>query len=293
MCVPLEARGRTLGALTLVSSGSGRSFGPADLVLAEEFARRAGLALDNARLYSERDHVARALQSSLLPPTLPEIPGARITARYRAAGEGNEVGGDFYLVFQVDREAWWFVIGDVSGKGPEAAAIAGLARHTLRALALQERSPRRLLTALHDTLLLGEGRGEFCTVCCALLQAVDDGTVLSIASAGHPPPLIRRGDGSVETATCSGPLLGMPVELAFLEQTIGLGPGDMFVLYTDGVTEAHYRNQPLFGEERLIEAIRSGADVDAVADDILAAVSAYGPAEPRDDVAVVVVQIDA
>ena len=135
MCVPLEARGRTLGALTLVSSGSGRSFGPADLVLAEEFARRAGLALDNARLYSERDHVARALQSSLLPPSLPEIPGAKVTARYRAAGEGNEVGGDFYHVFQVDREAWWFVIGDVSGKGPEAAAIAGLAPHLARARA--------------------------------------------------------------------------------------------------------------------------------------------------------------
>jgi hypothetical protein len=164
MCVPLEARGRRLGALTLVSSGSGRSFGPADLVLAEEFARRAGLALDNARLYSERDHVARALQSSLLPPTLPDIPGAHVTARYRAAGEGNEVGGDFYHVFQVDRRRVWFAIGDVSGKGPEAAAIAGLARHTLRALALHERSPRQLLTALHDTLMLGEGRGEFCTV---------------------------------------------------------------------------------------------------------------------------------
>src|SRR5262249_55376463 len=156
MCVPLEARGRVLGALTLVSSGTGRRFGAPDLALAEEFGRRAGLALDNARLYSERDYVARSLQSSLLPPTLPAIAGARVTARYQAAGEGNEVGGDFYHVFQVDERAWWFIIGDVSGKGPEAAAIAGLARHTLRALAIQERSPRRLLTALHETLLMGE-----------------------------------------------------------------------------------------------------------------------------------------
>ena len=295
MCVPLEARGRTLGALTLVSSGSGRSFGPADLVLAEEFARRAGLALDNARLYSERDHVARALQSSLLPPTLPEIPGAHVTARYRAAGEGNEVGGDFYHVFQVDREAWWFVIGDVSGKGPEAAAIAGLARHTLRALALQERSPRRLLTALHDTLLLGEGRGEFCTVCCALLQP-DDGAAgarLSLACGGHPPPIIRRADNTVEVATCTGPLLGLPVKLAFAEQSVLLAPGDTVVLYTDGVTEAHHRNQDLFGEERLIDVItHAGNSVDDVADAIIAAVSDYGPAEPRDDVAVVVLRID-
>jgi PAS domain S-box-containing protein len=293
MCVPLEARGRRLGALTLVSSGSGRSFGPADLVLAEEFARRAGLALDNARLYSERDHVARALQSSLLPPTLPDIPGAHVTARYRAAGEGNEVGGDFYHVFQVDREAWWFAIGDVSGKGPEAAAIAGLARHTLRALALHERSPRQLLTALHDTLMLGEGRGEFCTVCCALLQPSGGGLQLSLACGGHPPPVIRRADGTVEVATCTGPLLGLPVKLTFAEQTVQLAPGDTVVLYTDGVTEAHHRNQDLFGEERLIDVIgHAGTSVDQVADAIIAAVSDYGPAEPGDDVAVVVLTID-
>jgi PAS domain S-box-containing protein len=295
MCVPLEARGRTLGALTLVSSGSGRSFGPAELVLAVEFARRAGLALDNARLYSERDHVARALQSSLLPPSLPVIPGARVTARYRAAGEGNEVGGDFYHVFQVDRDAWWFVIGDVSGKGPEAAAIAGLARHTLRALALHERSPRQLLTALHDTLMRGEGRGEFVTVCCALLQPDDDGVGarLSLACGGHPPPITRRADNTVELTTCTGPLLGLPVKLAFEEQSIHLAPGDTVVLYTDGVTEAHHRNQEQFGEERLVEVIRNAGDgVDEVADAIVAAVSDYGPVEPRDDVAVVVLRIE-
>ena len=152
MCVPLTARGRTIGALTLVSAGSGRSFGPSDLAIAEELGRRAALAIDNARLFSERDYVARALQSSLLPPSLPAIPGVRFAARYRAAGEGNEVGGDFYDVFQGGRNAWWFVVGDVSGKGPQAAAIAGLARHTLHAVALERRSPRRLLSALHETL---------------------------------------------------------------------------------------------------------------------------------------------
>src|SRR4029077_10540941 len=197
------ARGRTLGALTLVSSGSGRRFGPEDLALAEEFGRRAGLALDNARLYSERDHVARALQSSLLPPSLPVIPGVRVSARYRAAGEGNEVGGDFYHVFQVDANAWWLVIGDVSGKGPEAAAIAGLARHTLRAVAVQERSPSRLLAALHDALLR-DGHGEFCTVCCALLVPDERGVALSVACGGHPPPIVRRADDRIEIAACTG-----------------------------------------------------------------------------------------
>ena len=294
MCVPLAARGRVLGALTLVSAGSGRRFGTSDLALAEEFGRRAALAIDNARLYSERDHVARALQSSLLPPSLPAIPGASVTARYQAAGEGNEVGGDFYHVFQVDTDAWWFAIGDVSGKGPEAAAIAGLARHTLRALALQERSPGGLLTTLHEMLTLSDGHGEFCTVCCALLQPDGRGARLSIACGGHPPPIIRRADGATEVANATGPLLGMPVQLAFVEQSLELAPGDLFVLYTDGVTEAHHRNQPMFGQERLIDVIRQApADVDAVADAILAAVTAYGPAEPRDDVAVVVGRIDS
>jgi sigma-B regulation protein RsbU (phosphoserine phosphatase) len=131
-------------------------------------------------------------------------------------------------------------------------------------------------------------------VCCALLQPHARGARLSIACGGHPPPIIRRANGAVEVATVTGPLLGMPVELAFVEQTLELTPGDLFVLYTDGVTEAHHRNQPLFGQERLIDVIRQApADVDAVADAILAAVTAYGPAEPRDDVAVVVGRIDS
>jgi serine phosphatase RsbU (regulator of sigma subunit) len=230
----------------------------------------------------------------LLPPSLPDIPGARVTARYRAAGEGNEVGGDFYHAFQVDERSWWFAIGDVSGKGPEAAAIAGLARHTLRALGFHERSPRRLLTMLHETLLAGEAHGEFCTVCCALLQPHTGGATLSIACGGHPPPIIRRRDGTVEVADSTGPLLGMPVDLEFVEKSVELGPGDIVVLYTDGVTEAHHRNQPLFGEERLMKVIgHAENDVDRVADDILAAVTDYGPAEPRDDVAVVVVRIES
>jgi PAS domain S-box-containing protein len=297
MCVPLTARGRTLGALTLVSAGSGRQFGPADLTLAEELARRAGLALDNARLFAERDHVARALQSSLLPPTLPSIPRVRLAGRYRAAGEGNEVGGDFYDVFQVGRNAWSLVLGDVSGKGPEAAAIAGLARHTLRAVAMKQRTPRRLLASLHETLVKGEGQGEFCTVCCGLLQPnlqPEHGARLTIACAGHPPPVIRRADGSVEMMTCSGPLLGVPLRnVAFHQQAVELLPGDIVVMYTDGVTEAHHRGQELFGEDRLMQLIAgTRPDVDAVADCIVDAVIAYGPSEPRDDLAVIVVQIE-
>ena len=296
MCVPLTARGRNIGALTLVSAGSGRSFGPSDLAIAEELGRRAALAIDNARLFSERDYVARALQSSLLPPALPAIPGVRFAARYRAAGEGNEVGGDFYDVFQGGRNAWWFVVGDVSGKGPQAAAIAGLARHTLHAVALERRSPRRLLSALHETLAYGEGQGEFCTVCCGLLRPSSPGMParLAVACGGHPPPIIRRADRSIEIATCSGPLLGVPLRSSrFMQQTLTLEPGDTLIMYTDGVTEAHHRNAPLFGEERLATVIADADDdVDKMADSIIAAVRDYGPPDPRDDLAIVVVQID-
>ncbi len=294
MCVPLIARGRTLGALTLVSAGSGRRFDADDLARAEEFARRAALALDNARLYSERDHVARALQSSLLPPSLPAIPGVRIAARYRAAGEGNEVGGDFYDVFQLQRRSWVLAIGDVSGKGPEAAAIAGLARHTLRAVALEGRTPRRLLTALHEALVRGgESHGQFCTVCCALLQPREHGARLTVACGGHPPPLVRKANGETSAIDCTGGMLGLSRTVTLRQRVLDLDPGDIVVLYTDGITEAHERNAELFGEERLMDVVsrtRSGAE--AVADAIVRAVTDHGPAEPRDDLAVLVLEVD-
>jgi serine phosphatase RsbU (regulator of sigma subunit) len=221
----------------------------------------------------------------------------RLAGRYRAAGEGNEVGGDFYDVFQVGRNAWTLVLGDVSGKGPEAAAIAGFARHTLRALAMKQRTPRRLLASLHETLVQGEGQGEFCTVCCGLLQPnlqPERGARLSIACAGHPPPVIRRADGSVELTSCTGPLLGVPLRnVSFRQQVVDLLPGDIVVMYTDGVTEAHHRGQELFGEERLMEIVASAPpDIDALADQIVEGVITYGPSEPRDDLALIVVQIE-
>ena len=296
MCVPLTARGRTLGALTLVSSGSGRRFTPDDLALAEEYGRRAGLVLDNARLYSERDHVARALQGSLLPPSLPEIPGVRVAARYVAAGEGNEVGGDFYDVFQARRNSWCLAIGDVAGKGPEAAAVAGLARHTLRAAALHARRPKEMLRTLHDALQGDEASaGRFCTVCCGLIRRSDTGAEVLLSCGGHPLPVVGRTAGVVETVDCRGTLLGLTNPVKLQDKTIHLDPGDVVALYTDGATESHRTPDDLFGEERLAAII--GANVlrsaDEIADEILTAVIAFGPPEPRDDVAILVVKVDA
>jgi PAS domain S-box-containing protein len=294
MCVPLAARGRILGAMTLVSAGSGRHFAQADLVLAEEFARRAALVLDNARLYSERDYVARALQASLLPPSLPAIPGIDLAARYLAAGEGNEVGGDFYDVFQSGRNTWCFAIGDVAGKGPEAAAVAGLARHTIRAAALRLRRPRQLLRTLHEALVRDEGSADrFCTVCCGLLRLTEGRAELSVSCGGHPLPMVARPTGDVETIDCRGTLLGLRGPVKLQDQTIRLGPGDVMVLYTDGAIEAHRTTDDLFGEERMADIIGSSASLgaDDIAERILAAVVAFGPSEPRDDIAIVVAKV--
>ena len=151
--VPLIARNRILGDLALATDGaSGRRFGPDTLDIARELADRCAVALDNASLYAQREQVALTLQEELLPPRLPPIPGLDVAARYSAAGEGNQVGGDFYDVFASDT-GWQVVIGDVVGKGPAAAAVTGLARHTMRAAAAYEGAPSQLLRVLNSALL--------------------------------------------------------------------------------------------------------------------------------------------
>jgi serine phosphatase RsbU (regulator of sigma subunit) len=162
--------GVALAPLTLVSTTPGRVFGEKDLHLAEELARRAATRIDNAGLYHERDHIAWTLQQSLLPPALPDIPGFEVAALYRPAGEGYEVGGDFYDVFETADRAWALVVGDVCGKGPEAAAITGLARHTIRAIAMHDRRPCKVLRSLNEALLGEAWTDRFCTVCYVRLR---------------------------------------------------------------------------------------------------------------------------
>src|SRR2546430_1245067 len=171
MVVPLTARGRTFGAITFVSSESGRTYEPEDLALAEALASRAAQAVDNARLYQERAHVARALQQSLLPQRFPRIEWCEVGARYRAAGEG-EVGGDFYDLFESSDRAFFAVIGDVQGKGPEAAALTGLCRYTIRAAASSERNPSRILRTLNQAILR-EATERFATVALLRMQLVN------------------------------------------------------------------------------------------------------------------------
>ena len=205
----LKARGRVFGTFSLASAESGRLFEQVDVQLAEELAARAGMAIDNARLYTERSRIAHTLQVKLLPERLPEIPRALMAARYRAAGELNEVGGDFYDVFQRSPTEWALVVGDVSGKGAEAAAITALARYTLRAAALEDTPPSGALQRL-NTAMLYDDTSQFATVVMAYLSSGPDGSIdLHLALAGHPPPAVVRRDGSVEMVGRYGTMAGL------------------------------------------------------------------------------------
>jgi hypothetical protein len=149
MIVPLAARGRTLGAMSFVWAESGNTYSSADLAFAQTLAARIALVIDNARLYRDRDHIARTLQQSLLPPEPPAIDGVDLAARYRPSGEGMDVGGDFYDAFDIGDGEWTVALGDVCGKGPDAAALMGMVRHTIRAAAIRERAPARVLATVN------------------------------------------------------------------------------------------------------------------------------------------------
>ncbi|MCA1831261.1 MAG: SpoIIE family protein phosphatase [Actinobacteria bacterium] len=291
MCLPLIARGRTLGSITLVAAESTRRYTAVELALAEDLANRAAMAIDNARLYRERSSVAQTLQQSLLPPSLPLIPRVELAARYRPAGEGNEVGGDFYDVFRTGRDDWAIVIGDVCGKGADAAAMTALARYTLRAAAMQAKKPTRVLSTLNEALLIHDTDRKFCTVIYVRLRTVDNHVRVTIACGGHPPPVVIHADGKVTTAGVPGMLLGLFPDPDLTDTTVDLAPGDALVLFTDGVTEAR-SGDDFFGEERLMTMLEDFADRDAVAiaDGIERAVLAFQTGKPRDDTAILVVR---
>ncbi|MCD6021005.1 MAG: hypothetical protein K0R20_715 [Actinomycetia bacterium] len=285
------ARGRTLGVLSLVSTTPDIRYGESDVRLAEEIARRAAVRIDNARLYEERDHTAKVLQRSLLPPSLPSIPHVELAARYLPVGEGNEVGGDFYDVFDCGDGSWAAAVGDVCGKGPEAAAVMGLARHTLRAVARFERRPSALLHELNRALIDQSVEERFCTVCHLRLRPSRDHVRITLCSAGHPLPLLLRRDGSMSSVGEPGQLLGVIPEVSLVDSVIDLDPGDTLLIYTDGATEQ--RREAVAGEERLRDAFAAslGRDAEATTAGVEEALrAARGSSPQRDDVALLVIR---
>ena len=291
--VPMRARGRMLGAIAIASFGD-RRFNDDDVRVLRELARRAAFAVDNARLYGEANYIADRLQRSLLPPHLPEIRGVEIAARFRPAGDRNEVGGDFYDIFQTGSNEWSVVIGDVCGKGPDAAAVTALARHTLRASAIRGGdSPDVLLRALNEAMLVDNPTDfQFCTVAFAALEVGDGSTKLAVSSGGHPLPVVLRADGQIESAGEPGTLLGVIPDPELTCTEIDLYRGDTLVFYTDGITEARTA-EGLFGYEGLLTAMRAseGCDAAEIAERIEQTMLDVQAGGLRDDVALVVVQV--
>nr|MDQ5817972.1 SpoIIE family protein phosphatase [Actinomycetota bacterium] len=298
MSVPLLTRGKTLGAMTLVSSNPERHYGEEDLALAEALAYRCALGVENARLYRERSHIARTLQRSLLPK-LPQIPGVEVGVEYLPVGEENEVGGDFYDLIEAGDEdgpkGWLTVIGDVCGKGATAAAVTALARYTIRAIAMREDEPSAVLLALNKAMIRQLDDGQFCTVACARLKpaAGAGGFELTVARGGHPAPLLLRADGSVEAVDPPGKVLGVFEDPELGDRTVHLGAGDAAIFYTDGIVEARGPDDSFFGEGRLVDLLRScaGLDAPAIAEKMRDVVLEYGEGNLSDDLAVLVLRI--
>ncbi|MDQ3590623.1 MAG: SpoIIE family protein phosphatase [Actinomycetota bacterium] len=298
MSVPLLTRGKTLGAMTLVSSNPERHYGEEDLALAEALAYRCALGVENARLYRERSHIARTLQRSLLPK-LPQIRGVEVGVEYLPVGEENEVGGDFYDLIEAGDEdgpkGWLTVIGDVCGKGATAAAVTALARYTIRAIAMREDEPSAVLLALNKAMIRQLDDGQFCTVACARLKpaAGAGGFELTVARGGHPAPLLLRADGSVEAVDPPGKVLGVFEDPELGDRTVHLGAGDAAIFYTDGIVEARGPDDSFFGEGRLVDLLRScaGLGAPAIAEKMRDVVLEYGEGNLSDDLAVLVLRI--
>jgi PAS domain S-box-containing protein len=293
MIVPMRVRERVLGAISFVSAESGRTFNPGDLRLAEDLALRAAAAVENARLYRARTTIARTLQASLLPPILPEVPGFEVGARYQPAGEEHEVGGDFYDLFATSEDHWFAVIGDVCGKGAEAAAVTALVRYTIRAAAARRRSPAAILHWVND-VMLSESSTRFCTVAIAHLDRSGGGAKLTLAAGGHPAPLVVRPDGTAGELPVEGTLLGLVDDPRLTDVQVELAPGETVLLYTDGVTEAAAPHRVWSSEE--IVSVAAGAApcsaqelVDQVAEASLSGLSA----PPRDDIAMLALRYGA
>lgn len=265
-------------------------------IAAAETGRRRRIEGEKTAIAEEKTYVerlAKTLQRSLLPPELPEIPGAHLASAYLPSRR-DEVGGDFYDVFPVSSRSWGVVIGDVCGKGPEAASLTALARYTLRAAATDLISPAEVLSKVNRVMALRESssEGQFCTLAFARLKPKPGKMRVSIACGGHPRPLILRRNGTIQPVGGLGRLVGCFPESEFTVETKTLLPGDALVFYTDGVTEAR-RVEEFFGEDGLADTLATctHASAEEIIDRITAAVEAFGH-DARDDIALLVVKLE-
>jgi PAS domain S-box-containing protein len=283
LLVPLAVHERVIGALTLVSAESGREFDQSDLEFARQIAERAALAVEHARLYTDHTYSADTLEASLRPGRLPQIPGWSLAAEYQPAAE---FGGDFYEVWPVGDE-WIAIIGDVTGKGVDAAALTALARHTAREASHADPSPAYILSRIDAALK----HRDALAVCTALVLRLGQGEV-TIAAGGHPLPLRLHRDGTVTGAGEHGSILGALARPSWPESTLTLNPGETLVAITDGVTDALDSNGARFGADRLKDLLRHTdlRAAESICQVVTSALSDYEAVEQADDIAILTLQ---
>ena len=293
MTVPLAVRGKAFGAITFVGAESGRHFDEDDLLLAEDLAARAALAIDNARIYQERDRIARALQQSLLPSEIPAIGGVEIATRYRATGKGNEVGGDFYDVLDLGADSWGLVIGDVCGKGPDAAAVMGVVRHMVRTAAVRINRPSEILTVTNEAVLAEAADDRFCSACFARINRRPDVATVraTVCSAGHPLPFVLRADGTLIEVGEPGTLIGLFEDMELQDVVVDLGSGDSLILMTDGVSDVAASDDASDARLRKVIGGAAGSSAEDIATTISDWVVEVHGEEPADDVAILVMRV--
>ncbi|WP_194822754.1 SpoIIE family protein phosphatase [Micromonospora sp. S-DT3-3-22] len=291
--VPLVARSQRLGTLA-VGRHQRHRHDPDEVAVLEDVARRAGLAIENARIHAERRRVAQTLQQSLLPPVLPVVERIGFAAEYVPTGDEAEVGGDFYDVVPLPDGRWLVVVGDVSGKGVQAAAVTGLVRDVIRVLVGDGKPLPEALARLNDTLV-ERGGGRYCTLALAAVGPGDgDRLDVSLHLAGHDRPVLLHGTGGANFVGIGGTALGLLDAITSPAAEIVLAPGDALIFYTDGVTERR-RGRELFGTERLREAAAplAGYSADVVAARLRSAAINFSVESPRDDIAILVLRNDA
>lgn len=291
--VPLQKRGRILGAMQFVMTESSRRYTQEDLALATAVAGRISASLEFRRISDQQAQIARTLQASLLPAELPSVRGLDIAVRYWAAGDGVEVGGDFYDLFSIEPGRWAVMIGDVCGTGPAAAAVTGLARHTLASAACREDHPERVLRHLND-MMRKRRANTFLTAVYGELRERSHGFELALSSAGHPLPLLVHPGQPAEPCAVPGTLLGVFDDISVTTSTNNLRPGDTVVLYTDGATDVPHP----FGLDpaaiaRLVgDASTDASSAEGVADAIHERLARILPFEQRnDDIALLVLRV--
>ena len=255
--MPLIARGRRIGHLSL-GRPAGDPLRGEPLLVAESVARRAAIAIENARAHGELRAIGNALQRSLLPSTTPRAQGLDVGVVYEAAGEASTAGGDFYDLFPIGGGKSCFVVGDVCGTGPEAAAVTGLARHTIRALVLAGFPITDVLERLNSAIIDEGERSRFLTLVCGVLQPDGDAMRVEMVSAGHPLPMIVRSNGEVEQVGRPQSLLGVFDDVRYFEEQHRLARGELFVAVTDGVLERRV-GQLMLGEEGLEAELAAAA----------------------------------